>query len=180
MRYSLHDSASVEEGWIGMREQTAVESARHQQAARAALVAKADRDELVEGVAHIVRQDGGAEPLKGLKLYRSSVPTESIHGVFTPAFCVIAQGSKEIAFVTLPRTSTASTRSSSARRRCATWRGCGLPPGSMAAWVSPREATASGSRGVPRIDARNNSAQKRRLTRKRIAATLAYRIIDNR
>ncbi len=40
-------------------------------------------------------RDGGDEPLKGVHLFRVSAPTQ-IHSVSTPAFCVIAQGSKEV------------------------------------------------------------------------------------
>ena len=57
---------------------------------------QADRDELVERIARAVRDDGTAEPLEGLRLRRSSSPTELGHGVSYPALCVIAQGSKEI------------------------------------------------------------------------------------
>lgn len=41
-------------------------------------------------------EDGSAEPLEGLLLSRASAPTELAHSVFFPAFCVIAQGRKEI------------------------------------------------------------------------------------
>jgi AraC-like DNA-binding protein len=58
--------------------------------------AQAGVDELVERVARAVREDGTIETLEGLFLARSSSPTELGHGVSTPAFCVIAQGSKEI------------------------------------------------------------------------------------
>ena len=58
--------------------------------------AQAGRDELVERIARAVREDGTVETLEGLYLARSSSPTELGHGVSTPAFCVIAQGSKEI------------------------------------------------------------------------------------
>jgi AraC-like DNA-binding protein len=59
--------------------------------------AQAGRDELAERIARAVREDGTVEPLEGLHLARaSSSPTEAVHGVSTPAFCVIAQGSKEI------------------------------------------------------------------------------------
>ena len=58
--------------------------------------AQAGGDELVERVARAVREDGTVETLEGLYLARSSSPTELGHGVSTPAFCVIAQGSKEI------------------------------------------------------------------------------------
>ena len=44
----------------------------------------------------IVREDGRVEPFKGLTLHRASSPTKPLHGVSDPAFCVIAQGSKEV------------------------------------------------------------------------------------
>jgi AraC-like DNA-binding protein len=34
--------------------------------------------------------------VQGLRLHRSSAPKEPLHNVFDPAFCVIAQGSKEL------------------------------------------------------------------------------------
>ncbi len=52
--------------------------------------------ELVERVAGVVREDGSAEPLRGLYLHRLSSPKEPLHSVSEPAFCVIAQGSKEV------------------------------------------------------------------------------------
>jgi AraC-like DNA-binding protein len=58
--------------------------------------AQASRRELVERIARAVPEDGGAEPLRGLRLNRASSPTELVHGVSFPAFCVIAQGSKEV------------------------------------------------------------------------------------
>ncbi len=58
--------------------------------------AQANRDELVERIAQAVPEDGTVEPLKGLHLHRSSSPKESLHSVSEPAFCVIAQGSKEV------------------------------------------------------------------------------------
>jgi AraC-like DNA-binding protein len=58
--------------------------------------AQASRDELAKRIARAVREDGTVEPLEGLHLARASSPTEAVHGVSTPAFCVIAQGSKEI------------------------------------------------------------------------------------
>jgi len=57
---------------------------------------EANRAELVERIACAVREDGRMEPLKGLRLNRASAPTELAHGVSDPAFCVIAQGSKEV------------------------------------------------------------------------------------
>jgi AraC-like DNA-binding protein len=63
---------------------------------REAQRAQASRDELVERIAQAIREDGTVEPLEGLHLNRSSSPTEPVHGVSKPAFCVIAQGSKEV------------------------------------------------------------------------------------
>ncbi|MFL5801163.1 MAG: AraC family transcriptional regulator N-terminal domain-containing protein [Roseiflexaceae bacterium] len=58
--------------------------------------AQANRQELVERIARAIRDDGRVEPLKGLYLNRISSPTEPVHGVSDPSFCVIAQGSKEV------------------------------------------------------------------------------------
>jgi AraC-like DNA-binding protein len=58
--------------------------------------AQAGRDELAGRIARAVREDGTVEPQEGLHLARTSSPTEAVHGVSTPSFCVIAQGSKEI------------------------------------------------------------------------------------
>ena len=57
---------------------------------------QAYRDELVERIARAIGKDGRVEPLRGLRLNRASSPTELVHGVSYPAFCVIAQGSKEV------------------------------------------------------------------------------------
>lgn len=57
---------------------------------------QANRAELVERIARTIREDGKVESLKGLRLNRASAPTELAHGVSDPAFCVIAQGSKEV------------------------------------------------------------------------------------
>ena len=54
------------------------------------------REELVERIVHALAQDGSAEPLRGLFLFRASRPTEPLHGLYEPAFCVVAQGSKEV------------------------------------------------------------------------------------
>jgi AraC-like DNA-binding protein len=54
------------------------------------------REELVESITHIVRNNGEIQPLKGLYLARVSVPLEKLHSVLEPSFCVIAQGSKEV------------------------------------------------------------------------------------
>ncbi len=66
------------------------------QAKREAGRAQANRDELTERIAQTIRQDGRIEPLKGLHFNRSSSPAEPCHSLSIPAFCVIAQGSKEV------------------------------------------------------------------------------------
>jgi AraC-like DNA-binding protein len=58
--------------------------------------AQANRDELTERIAQAIRHDGTIEPLKGLHFNRYSSPSECIYGVSIPAFCAIAQGSKEV------------------------------------------------------------------------------------
>ncbi|MCW3100312.1 MAG: transcriptional regulator, AraC family [Chthonomonadaceae bacterium] len=75
-----------------MNEGASKEASIEQQERRA----QADRAELAERIARTIREDGMVEPMKGLFLRRSSVPTEPVHGVTVPAFCVIAQGNKEI------------------------------------------------------------------------------------
>lgn len=57
---------------------------------------QSSREELVERIAHIVREDGVIEPLKGLHLVRLSTAQEKLHSVIEPSLCVIAQGSKQI------------------------------------------------------------------------------------
>ena len=68
----------------------------YQQAAREAELMQANREELVERIARAMRQDGTAQPLQGLHLYRRSSPLELLHGVSEPSVAVIAQGSKEV------------------------------------------------------------------------------------
>src|SRR5918997_91530 len=68
----------------------------HQQSEREAHRAKASREELVERVVRAVGEDGDVEAPGGLRLLRRSSPTPKDHGVSSPAFCVIAQGSKEV------------------------------------------------------------------------------------
>jgi AraC-like DNA-binding protein len=58
--------------------------------------AEANREELVERIGRAIRQDGTVEPLPELHLTRVSSPTEPVHGVSIPSFCVIAQGSKDV------------------------------------------------------------------------------------
>ena len=66
------------------------------QAKREADRTQANRDELKERIAQAIRHDGTIEPLKGLHFNRSSSPSEACHSVSIPAFCAIAQGSKEV------------------------------------------------------------------------------------
>ena len=54
------------------------------------------REELVERIARAIPEDSVIEPLKGIHLARRSTPSEKIHSVLEPSFCVIAQGSKEV------------------------------------------------------------------------------------
>ncbi len=71
-------------------------SARHQKSERETHWAYACREELAERIARALPEDGAVEPLKGLHLNRSSIPTEPLHGVSKPSLCVIAQGSKQV------------------------------------------------------------------------------------
>src|SRR6266545_8429010 len=79
-----------------VREEVVMDSQSLQPGAYEAQHAQANRAELIERVAQATREDGRVEPLNGLYLFRASSPTELLHSVYTPAFCVIAQGSKEV------------------------------------------------------------------------------------
>jgi AraC-like DNA-binding protein len=68
----------------------------HPPSEREARRAQARRDELAERVARAVGEDGTVEAPGGLRLLRRSSPTPKDHGVSSPAFCLIAQGSKEV------------------------------------------------------------------------------------
>jgi len=63
---------------------------------REAQIAQANREELVERMARVCREDGPVHPLEGIQLYRSSSPTELNLMLSDPAFAVIAQGRKEL------------------------------------------------------------------------------------
>ena len=58
--------------------------------------AQVNRTELAARIAHAVPDDRVTEPLDGLRLGRASAPTAIARSVYVPAFCVIAQGSKEV------------------------------------------------------------------------------------
>jgi len=55
-----------------------------------------NREELVARMSRAVPADGVREVFPGVFLARSCRPTERLHSVFKPAFCVIAQGSKQV------------------------------------------------------------------------------------
>jgi AraC-like DNA-binding protein len=74
----------------------AMDSMSSQQLEREAHRAQANRGELVERIERTVPKDGRVEAIKGLHLHRVSSPTELVHGMSGFAFCVIAQGSKEV------------------------------------------------------------------------------------
>jgi len=57
---------------------------------------RADQEELAHRIARAMPRDGTVEPQPGLHFRRCSRPTERLHGFYEPAFCVIAQGSKEL------------------------------------------------------------------------------------
>ncbi len=73
-----------------------MEMLTHPQADREARLLHALGEELVERIARAVPADGTAQPLPGLHLNRVSSPPQPLHSVSAPAFCVIAQGSKEV------------------------------------------------------------------------------------
>src|SRR5256714_11937933 len=77
------------------REEVPMDAMNHQQAEREAELMQANREELVERIARAMREDGIAQPLPGLYLYRRSSPLQLLHGVSEPSVAVIAQGSQE-------------------------------------------------------------------------------------
>jgi hypothetical protein len=77
------------------REEVPMDVIDHQQAEREAQRVQANREELVERIARAIREDGTAQPLQGLHLYRHSLPLEQVYSVVEPSVCVVAQGSKE-------------------------------------------------------------------------------------
>lgn len=79
-----------------MNEKNAASSSNNGRSEREVQRAQANREELVERMGRAIREDGRAEPLRGLRLFRLSAPTDMVHGRTDTAFCVIAQGSKEV------------------------------------------------------------------------------------
>jgi AraC-like DNA-binding protein len=68
----------------------------HHRVEREAHRAQINREELVERIAQTVPKDGVIQPFQGLHLSRLSTPSERIHSVLEPSFCVSAQGSKVV------------------------------------------------------------------------------------
>lgn len=91
----LYNSANLEMNAAKTSEKSDIDL-MNDPAKREAERAQANRDELTERIAQAIRHDGTIEPLKGLHFNRSSSPSESCHSVSIPAFCAIAQGSKEV------------------------------------------------------------------------------------
>jgi AraC-like DNA-binding protein len=54
------------------------------------------REELVERMATALPEDGSLEAFPGFFLARSSKPTQSVQSVYQPAFCLVAQGGKQV------------------------------------------------------------------------------------
>jgi AraC-like DNA-binding protein len=79
-----------------MSEEAMRDPVNHQREGREAHRAQASRGELIERIARAIPEDGEEETLGGLCLNRASSPGELVHSVSYPAFCVIAQGSKEV------------------------------------------------------------------------------------
>jgi len=57
---------------------------------------QANQEELADRIARALPHDGAVEPQPGLHFRRHSRLAERVYGFYEPAFCVIAQGSKDI------------------------------------------------------------------------------------
>lgn len=67
----------------------------HREAKRESQRTQSNREELVERIAQALPDDGTLDVFPGFRLARSSRPTEPIHSMYQPAFCVVAQGRKQ-------------------------------------------------------------------------------------
>ena len=56
---------------------------------------QSNREELAERIAQALPEDGTLDVSPGFRLARSSRPTAPVHAVYEPAFCFVAQGSKQ-------------------------------------------------------------------------------------
>src|SRR5919107_2070146 len=96
----VEDSCTILQIWetgdAGTSEEAAMELMNRPPSEREARRAQAGRDELAQLVARAVGEDGAIEAPGELSLVRRSSPTPKDHGVSSPAFCMIAQGSKEV------------------------------------------------------------------------------------
>ena len=63
---------------------------------REAQKAQASKEELVDCITHVMPQDGTLNPVQGLHLQRNSSPLVSVHALYGPGLCLIAQGRKEV------------------------------------------------------------------------------------
>ena len=68
----------------------------HEEAKREAQRMQISREELIERMARAIPDNGVLDVSAGFFLARSNQPTEQLHSVFKPAFCVISQGSKQV------------------------------------------------------------------------------------
>src|SRR5919112_2625628 len=85
-----------ETGVTSTSEEAAMDLMNRSPSEQEARRARVGRDELGQLVARATGEDGTVEVPGGLRLLRRSSPTPKDHGVSSPAFCVIAQGSKEV------------------------------------------------------------------------------------
>src|SRR5918994_2360407 len=83
-------------GKAGARREVTMDLMNRPHSEREVRVTQAGREELAERVARAVRKEGIVDLPAGLRLLRASSPTELEHGVSFPAFCMVAQGSKEV------------------------------------------------------------------------------------
>lgn len=56
---------------------------------------QSNRKELAERIAQALPEDGVLDVFPGFRLARSSEPTQPVHAVYQPAFCLVAQGRKQ-------------------------------------------------------------------------------------
>lgn len=68
----------------------------HQAVKREKQRMQTNREELIERMTRALPEDGILEIFPGVILGRSSKTTQPLHSVFIPAFCIIAQGSKQV------------------------------------------------------------------------------------
>ena len=67
----------------------------NQKAQREERRTQSNKEELAERIAQALPEDGTLDVSASFRLARSSRPTEPIHSLYQPAFCVVAQGRKQ-------------------------------------------------------------------------------------